>query len=326
MTTLILTNGDGAADLMHGAGMVGTIVPWRDALHEGPLCEGPLKACSASRIDWLASRFHIDRQMVHDEFAHRDQLMDDLSRFDQIELWFEHDLYDQLQLLQILDHLARLARTDGVVLVQADDFLGRQSPQTIVRFRRAARPLTAGDLDTGRDVWSALTSTTPAPLRNRLADQPDSPLPFLRPAMERFLRELPQTGSGLSLTEMRVLQSLSAEAVSGPGLFRRVIAREEAAFMGDWSFFLVLEDLAGVPEPLISGIPDPIESGGGFEQLPDAQLKLTATGRAVMDGAADHVSLNGIDRWWAGTHLIGKRVWRYDEAQDRLALPAVAEA
>ncbi len=45
-----------------------------------------------------------------------------------------------------------------------------------------------------------------------------------------------------------------------------------------------------------------------------------------MDGAADHVSLNGIDRWWAGTHLIGKRVWRYDEAQDRLALPAVAEA
>ena len=42
---------------------------------------------------------------------------------DEIVLWFEHDLYDQLHLLQILDRLP-LDGGPRVTAVPADDYLG----------------------------------------------------------------------------------------------------------------------------------------------------------------------------------------------------------
>ena len=57
-------------------------------------------------------------------------------KFDRIELWFEHDLYDQLQLLQILDVFAGedLPKRQ-IAPVQADEYLGAcRHRTTIMRF------------------------------------------------------------------------------------------------------------------------------------------------------------------------------------------------
>jgi hypothetical protein len=50
-----------------------------------------------------------------------------------------------------------------------------------------------------------------------------------------------------------------------------------------------------------------------------AAVHLTTAGREVLAGRADHVSLNGTDRWIGGTHLIGTAPsWRYDERLETL--------
>ena len=49
--------------------------------------------------------------------------------------------------------------------------------------------------------------------------------------------------------------------------------------------------------------------------------RLTEAGRAVIAGEADHVALNGIDRWLAGTRLKGRDVWRYERRQATLLPP-----
>jgi hypothetical protein len=39
----------------------------------------------------------------------------------------------------------------------------------------------------------------------------------------------------------------------------------------------------------------------------------------VLAGQADHLALNGIDRWLGGAHLrAGGPIWRWDAAQQRL--------
>jgi hypothetical protein len=39
----------------------------------------------------------------------------------------------------------------------------------------------------------------------------------------------------------------------------------------------------------------------------------------VLEGRADHVGLNGIDRWIGGVHLKGDSVeWRWDRAAQRI--------
>ena len=38
----------------------------------------------------------------------------------------------------------------------------------------------------------------------------------------------------------------------------------------------------------------------------------------MLDGEADHVALNGIDRWVGGVHLRGAPPWRWDEWREAL--------
>ena len=45
----------------------------------------------------------------------------------------------------------------------------------------------------------------------------------------------------------------------------------------------------------------------------------------MLDGAADHVALNGIDRWVGGVHLVGREVpWRWDEGVEAVVASAGA--
>src|SRR5262249_4479402 len=145
---------------------------------------------------------------------------------------------------------------DGLVLVQADDFLGRQRADTILRFAGKARPLGIEDLDLARTLWGTLAAPTPATVADWLAD-PDERLPFLRPALRRFLEELPAPGSGLGRTEATALQAIGTGHATMADVFRAVIASEEAPFMGDSSLFRLIEDMALSNVPLVAGLATP---------------------------------------------------------------------
>src|SRR5437868_13001321 len=119
MPGLIITNGDSAADVLRQAGRTEAIMSWRDVLHEGPISSPDLEACTQTRLPYLAARFGLDEAEVRTEFGERDRILRRHRDFDAIELWFEHDLYDQLQLLQVLAFFAAEKRTEGVRLVQA---------------------------------------------------------------------------------------------------------------------------------------------------------------------------------------------------------------
>jgi hypothetical protein len=320
VSDLILTNGDTAAELLTAAGKEGVILPWRDVLHEGPTA-ADLGICSVLRVAYLASRFRIASDDIAREFEARDQRLRDHAAYEHIELWFEHDVYDQLQLVQILSSLADLGRSDNLILVQADDFLGAQNADTILRFASAARAITEDDLDYAERLWADLAMPTPEPAFGHLL-LPFEPLPYLHPALERFLEELPAPGSGLGRSERTALGGIG-DGISKPhDLFRLLIQSEEAPFMGDASFFNILDDLAFCGEPLIAGLARPAGPDRDSSRWLNARLTLTDAGQAVNGGEIDHVRLNGIDRWWAGTRLSGRSVWRFDRENERLAPPA----
>ena len=325
MTDLIVTNGDTAAGMLLKAGRDATVLPWRDVLHEGPILPGRLAECSPARIAYLSARFRVDPSEVAADFAERDDLMRAHREFEKVELWFEHDLYDQLQLVQVLAFFAGEEPRDGLILVQADDFLGSQTAETILGFADKARPVSAADLDLAASVWADLAQPTPAPIAARL-NRPAGSLPFLRGALRRFLEELPQPASGLGRTEHTLLDAIAHGTGRPASLFHRVIAGEEAAFMGDWSFFRLIDDLAFCDVPLIAGLSPRPDGPFDGERFGDAELVLTAAGNNVLSGTADHVTLSGLDRWWAGTRLAGRAVWRFDRQAGQLVPPAVSGA
>lgn len=74
----------------------------------------------------------------------------------------------------------------------------------------------------------------------------------------------------------------------------------------------MIRRLTEAPDPLLHA--DHTNSGRIDRSTP---LRLTATGARVLAGEADHIALNGIDRWIGGVHLHGRHPrWRWDEGTE----------
>ena len=298
------------------------MLPWQDALHEGPVPALPRQELLRTRARFLAGCGWGRPQALISSFERRDrQLLEALRDDVNVVLWFEHDLYDQLQLLDVL----ALAHTD------------RAAPELIVVGTYPGRPsfaglgeLTASELETlwpsrGRatpaaleaaaSAWAALRAPEPTALAD-WATRETTQLPFLAPALRRLLEELPAPVDGLSGTERRALHAVATGAASPPAAFVAAQRLEEAPFLGDAWFYRALSTLGQGETRLIetadgTPLPAPPPLGDSL-QFARLQLRLTETGEQTLRGEADRVELLGIDRWLGGTHITADNPWRWD--------------
>jgi DNA-binding transcriptional MerR regulator len=335
---LHITNGESAGNTLRQTTLGGAVLPWQDVLHEGPLPAGPRHELLRARADFLSGCGWGSRRAILASLERRDQqLIRALRDRQQVVLWFEHDLYDQLQLVDALA-LASAAvpeqtAASSLELIVVGSFPGRPAfrglgeltaaeLETLWPTRVAASPDT---LAAATQAWDALRGPEPSMLA--ACSQADTPgLPFLAPALRRLLEELPAPGDGLSGTERRALQAVAAGAPTPVDAFVAEQDLEPAPFLGDAWFFRALavlgtgdarlvETEAGQPLPAAP----PLGDAPVFARLP---LRLTRAGEQVLAGRADRVALLGLDRWVGGTHLAAGSVWRWDPAAGRLIGPA----
>jgi hypothetical protein len=121
-----------------------------------------------------------------------------------------------------------------------------------------------------------------------------------------MLEEFPAETTGLGRSERQILDVLS-EGPRSPGqAFVACSKLEEDIWMGDWSFWTIVQRLAAGAQPLVAA--DVVRDGDRF---PDGTVTITDTGRSVLDGRADHLAINAPSRWIGGTHLTPDRQWRW---------------
>jgi hypothetical protein len=316
---LHVTNGDSAVSALRAAGMSGDLLPWRDVLHDGPVPAGlPPDDLSVERARWLAAQGWGDEGEILCGIRERDAALAGFARHDEVVLWFEHDLYDQLQLLQVLDFLApRVSADTRLTLVGASEYLGPASPDRIVALFGERQPVTPAQLALGARAWAAFRDPAPTGLAS-LVDADTSPLPHLRAAIRRHLEQFPSVRNGLSRSEQQALEAIEAGACTPKDAYvASHHQREDAVWMGDATFAGYLADLGAGRLPLVTfqdGSPVAAPRGDrpndGFWSR---ELALTAAGRDVLHGRADRVRLNGMDRWLGGVHLAaGEPDWRWD--------------
>jgi hypothetical protein len=92
---------NGSATDVPGTGLARRVVYWRDILHEGPVPEIAPAELRRVRAGYLARYEGVGRAEALREFTERDQALE-ANRGREYVLWFEADLYDQLQLTEIL--------------------------------------------------------------------------------------------------------------------------------------------------------------------------------------------------------------------------------
>ena len=327
MSTLLITNGDAAAEVIRAAGIEGDVVPWRDVLHEGPVPPGlSLEALRAVRARFIARQGWGTPEEVEQEFAARDAMLANAGSFDEVVLLFEHDLYDQLQLLQVLDALGcRDPIHPRLTMVVTAEYLGNMTPERMRELYAARIPASTAACSVARRGWAAFRSTDPRAIEALLGTNTTS-LPHLAPAMRRHLEEFPWVQDGLSRSERQALEAIaSGRDTLGDAFVASHHEREDPVFLGDSTFASYLVTLSRAPVPLLlleNGAPLQTPRASAGHEYWDRRVRLTATGRAVLRGEEDHVRLNGMDRWLGGVHLKGNAVpWRWD-AEDRRLVSA----
>ena len=221
-----VTNGDCAVAVLTKA-VSGTFLPWQDVLHEGPVQAGlSLDELSRERAQFVAEAFGVSFAEARKRFAARDEAFRRAREHDEIVLWFEHDLYDQLQLMQVLDALGDRPGPP-VSLVCEAEYLGMMTPERAAELFSLRNPVTRRHVAEASRAWAAFRSPDPRDIAAVKAQA----LPFLEAALRRHLQEFPWTLDGLSLLERRVLEALQGGPMSFEDLFRAIA--EDPAFLGD---------------------------------------------------------------------------------------------
>jgi Domain of unknown function (DUF1835) len=333
-SVLHVTNGDSVVATLRATELGGDTLSWLDVL-----CEGPVPALSqaelrATRASFLAQHGGGNRDEILSALERRDRLFAEaLATRRLIVLWFEHDLFDQLQLLQVLAQADEVGvETARLGLINIGSFegkpdftgLGELDPPELESLWPLRRPVLAEQAKLARAGWAAVRDPDPSAIE-RFLDRDTSALPFLAPALRRFLQQLPDTVSGLSRSERQLLELLDDGPLAPWEVFFRSQELEEAPFEGDVWMWERLAALGTGEHALVAS-----EHGGPPPPLPASpreahafaatQLTITETGRDVLAGRADLVKILGIDRWVGGTHLRPGYVPRWDRAQSAVTL------
>jgi hypothetical protein len=314
---LHVTNGESVIRSFRAASIPGSYLSWFDALHDGPVpFASTLDALANVRAEALSHFGWGAYDHIRSAFAARDRAIADFRRHDEVVLWFEHDLYDQLQLVQLLDWFSgQVLASVRLSLIQINAYPGVQSFYGLGQLTGAQlagllptrKPVTAGQLAIAREVWQAFRAPDPAVLVE-LTGRELPEMPFLGAALGRFLEEYPSVHDGLSRLERQIVRAAAPGHMRRQEIYQGSQQPEECRW-GDASVYWRIEALASVPVPALDRT-----TGGDYA--------VSEIGRQLLAGTADWIrARGGIDVWLGGVHLRGTEArWRWNN--DERALTA----
>ena len=326
MRFLHVANGSCTTEIIRAAKIPGVLSLWADPLYEGPVPGG----LTDHELLAVRERFHAGPAGVPDvddvnSLRRWRVTIDRHESYDELILWFEHDLFDQLSLIQVLSWIrGRLPAAKPVSLICIGSFpgrpgfkgLGELAPSELAPLMETRQRISDAQYALAERAWTAFRAADPEDL-DRLWRSDLQPLPFLSAALRRFLEEYPSTRDGLSRSERRLLQLADPGPMELLAAFPRMHDREDAFYITDTSLTELAETLSGTAPALLT-----------FDRPPDGgpplqgSVAITSVGRDVLSGRKDRIATCGLDRWFGGVHLqSGAAVWRWDDKEERIKQP-----
>lgn len=311
---------------IEAAGIPGRCSIWADPLYEGPV---PGNISDEALIDVRAEYLggsDPDREPdpVNDLREWR-AVIARHDAYDELVLWYEHDLFDQLNLAQLLTWIRpRLPESKPVTLICIGEFpgrpdfkgLGELEAHELAPLLDSRQPVTAAQYDVSERAWRAFGASTPEAL-DMLRHSDTSAMPFMSDALTRLLQEYPWTRDGLSRTERRLLELAQGDGISLLKAFPRMHQGERMYHVSDLTLAGMADDLARTTPPLVTIDRSNQRAGRAL----DVHVALTDAGRSTLAGHMDRVALCGVDRWLGGVHLQpGQPVWRWDDERQAMSV------
>ena len=327
---LHIHNGDATADIAKQSSLPGEHFAFREALVEGPT-PLPLNGIEwrAIRARHLSESYGVDLKECKRGLEERENKLASFADHEEVVLWFEHDLFCQINLLYLLHWFSRcrLGHT-RLSLVCIDRFpgmtdfrgLGQLSAEQLDSLfpdRKAIEPVT---LELASASWQAYCSPSPDAIEDASRTN-TAALPFLGAALRAHLKRFPSVKNGLGAIENLSLELVQTGPSDFTNLFSRFADVEPAYGFGDAQFGLALTRLLSAKHPALTmtRLNGNDQLATPLDTLRTANFEITEVGLSTLRGEVDFLSLNGVDIWLGGVHLEGiNNLWRWDDQSERL--------
>ncbi|HSE38161.1 MAG TPA: RNA polymerase subunit sigma-24 [Blastocatellia bacterium] len=323
LTMLHIHNGDSTAGTLREFGFPGEHKAFQEVLMEGPT-PGGLSADEwlETRARFLADDYEVNIEDCARNLREQEAWLSKFSGHDETILWFEHDLFCQVNLIYLLDWLSKqssgntrlsLVCVSGFPGVQDFRGLGQLTGEQLASLFDQRHEVTDSELKLAARAWASYCSADPREIQ-RLIEDDTSVMPFLGRALRLHLARFPSVKNGLGRVENTALEMIATGAIGFKQLFPKFGTAQSGYGLGDSQFWAALKRLGEARDPLIriTG-PTSVVKASRSNRYYDASFELTGIGQAVLTGERDFIHLNGIDLWLGGVHLVDGAVWRWDE-------------
>lgn len=311
-----ITCGDIASATLKNCGVKGQRLPWKDLLCIGPLPNTDdyyqflIKRSEFTRAWTKLEGLPAPEKMARNEH----QFLRNTLSAKAIVFWVWPHLSNQLLLLFLLDWYKKNNYEGELTWVDASGNPERNDEEYVGSLINSEKHFSAEQLIYATRIWDALRQSTPETLISILKEDIEH-FPYLNDALWRYVHELPDIKTGLSLQQYRVLESIQSKSQSPRSIYKHVHKGEKYFIAGDWSLWHVIAEMVNAKHPLIETrdkkpfLYPPVDISERFD---NQRLSLTENGRKVLKAEITNLDLNGCDRFWGALDISGNRYWQYD--------------
>lgn len=297
MSYVHVLNGDATLTLFRQSEVPGEVVICREMM-----CEGKVKYTKdlteffASRAKHLEYHYGIDKQTYYTNVVQELEKLDlSGSSADEIILWFEYDLFCQINMLFILHYIASQLPSHPPISIA--NLPHHALPQELPKVFEQRIRLQPADLTWAADVWDAWCLRTPQVLETISKLSPGN-LTFLPAAIIAHLQRFPDVNTGLSTIEQYFLLRLALGSYRWYDLYMLFWDELEIYGFGNFQLDILIHRMVRA----------------GVIEEEDQMLKITSLGKEILEEEENYLDyVSQAHRWLGGVRLEGTP-WRWDPA------------
>ena len=254
--TLHILNGESTLNSFKQSKIDGHVFVWHEVL-----CEGPTRFDISSDEFWsVRSEFVTESfETTKEEFQNKvifpfKKLEEEITQYTEIILWFEYDLFCQINMIALLSWLKDLQLQGQISLICVGETEGSdilkglgELPPTIYPYLLQKRvKLNTRELTHAQDAWEAYCSEYPDDLYNFVLLKMEE-FQYLPAALECHLKRFPFLDSGLNEIEKKAIELYQSSRGEKTKTVGQLLKWDAHYGFGDLQYFKVLKYL----EPLL---------------------------------------------------------------------------
>ncbi|MCE7994173.1 MAG: DUF1835 domain-containing protein [Roseivirga sp.] len=302
---LHILNGDSTRQIIEQTDISGDLCVWRDVLSDGPtVMDVGSTAFWDTRAAYMSNAFEVSEQEFREKAQMEFEKITAFADYKEVVLWFEYDLFCQINMLAILHWFNQQERGDtkvSLICVGREEGyeklvgLGELPPEQYPHLFSRRRIMGTADFSFATDVYEAWCSPDPTDLETYTL-LPSNEFPYLSAALQSHFRRFPSAQTGLTEIEQKIVNLITSGVQKERQIVGNLLRWQEHYGFGDLQFFQVLDRL----DPLLTKTPQ-IDLKPGFKDL-----------------LANNTPVRSIDRdyFLGGTQVAD---WQWDTQKNELA-------